>query len=29
MIIVHIYLHANKEMIEAFKEANIKNAQTA
>ncbi|MHB1347510.1 MAG: antibiotic biosynthesis monooxygenase [Candidatus Humimicrobiaceae bacterium] len=29
MIIVHIYLHTNKEMIEAFKEANIKNAQNS
>lgn len=29
MIIVHVYLHAKKEMINAFKEANIKNAQSS
>ena len=29
MIIVHVYLHAKEEMINAFKEANIKNAKSS
>jgi autoinducer 2-degrading protein len=29
MIIVHVYMHAREEMINAFKEANIKNAKNS
>ena len=27
MIIVHVYIHSKEEMLDAFKEANIKNAK--